>query len=79
MGLTSYYQRFIPHFSALASPLTDLTRSRLPNQVTWTEETEKAFHDLKGALCSRPVLVTPDFSKPLVVQTDASETGVGAV
>jgi hypothetical protein len=47
--------------------------------VKWTEETQKAFQDLKGALCSGPVLVTPDFSKPLVVQTDPSETGVGAI
>ncbi|KAM9546682.1 uncharacterized protein ACWYII_036893 [Salvelinus alpinus] len=74
VGLTSYYRRFIPHFASLAS-LTYLTRSRLPAQVKWTEETEKAFQNLKGALCSEPVLVTPDFSKPLVVQTDASETG----
>ena len=79
VGLTSYYRRFIPHFTSVASPLTDLTRDRLPAQVTWTEETEKAFKDLKSALCSGPVLVTPDFTKPMVVQTDASETGVGAV
>lgn len=79
MGLTSYYRRFIPHFASLASPLTDLTRSRLPAQVTWIAETEKAFQELKGALCSGPMLVTPDFSKPLVVQTNASKTGMGAV
>ena len=79
VGLTSYYRRFIPHFASVASPLTDLTRDRLPAQVTWAEETEKAFQDLKTALCSGPVLVTPDFTKPMVVQTDASETGVGAV
>ena len=79
MGLTSYYRRFIPHFAFLASPLTDLTRSRLPAQVTGTEEMEKDFNDLKGALCFGPVLVTPNFSKPLEVQTDASETRVGAV
>jgi len=40
---------------------------------------ERAFQELKDALCSGPGLVIPDFSKPLVVQTDASETGVGAV
>lgn len=68
VGLTSYYRRIISHFAFLASPLTDLT-----------EEMEKAFQDQKGALCSGPMLVTPDFSKPLVVQTDVSETGVGAV
>ncbi|KAJ8401284.1 hypothetical protein AAFF_G00385150 [Aldrovandia affinis] len=72
MGFTSYYQRFIPNFASLASPLTDLTKSRLPDQVEWTETAEKLFQ----ALCLGPVLVTPDFSKTLLVQTDASETGV---
>jgi hypothetical protein len=43
------------------------------------EDTEAAFQALKDALCSHPVLVTPDFSKNLLVQTDASDTGVGAV
>ena len=76
VGLTSYYWRFIPHFISLASPLTDLTRDRLP---AWTEETEKAFHDLKVTLFSGHVMVALDFVKPLVVQSDVSETGVGAV
>ncbi|KAJ8353327.1 hypothetical protein SKAU_G00208940 [Synaphobranchus kaupii] len=58
------------------APLTDLTKSRLPDRIVWTDETEKAFQGLKDALCSGPVLVTPDFTKPLVVQTDASETRV---
>lgn len=75
MGLTSYYQRFIPHFASLASPLrSDQELSARPDDVD-----RGAFQDLKRALCSGPVLVTPDFSKPLVVQTDVSETGVGAV
>jgi hypothetical protein len=43
--------------------------------VTWTKE--KAFQDLKGALCSGPVLLTPDISKPLVCTT--FETRVDAV
>lgn len=38
----------------------DLTRSSLPAQVKWTEETEKAVQDPKGARCSGPVLVTLD-------------------
>ena len=79
IGLASYYRRFVPHFSSIAAPLTDLTQSRLPDRVLWTGETEKAFLQLKEILCSGPVLVTPDFTKPLLVQTDASETGVGAV
>ena len=43
------------------------------------EVAERAFGDLQRALCSEPVLITPDFSLLLIVHTDASEVGLGRV
>ena len=79
LGLVGKYQRFIPGFATLASPLNDLTRKALPDRVTWSDAAERAFGDLRRALCSEPVLLTPNFSLPLLVHTDASEVGLGAV
>ena len=45
----------------------------------WTEECDKAFNALKSMLTSSPVLSSPDFEKTFIVQTDASNYGVGAV
>ena len=59
----------------MAHPLNELTRKALPDRVRWTETAETAF----GALCCKPVLITPDFSLPLIVHTDASEVGLGGV
>ena len=39
----------------------------------------KAFLSLQHALCSSPVLQSPDFSRPFIMQTDASNRGVIAV
>ena len=79
LGLVGYYQRFIPGFATLASPMNDLTRKTFPDRIQWTEAAEKAFESLRGALCSEPVLITPDFTSPLIVHTDASEVGLGGV
>ena len=48
------------------------------NALRWNEEHESAFEILKKTIVSEPMLRTPDFSLPFVVQTDASETAIGA-
>ena len=60
-------------------PLTDLTKKGQPNLVQWNEIHEKAFQNLKGMLTHDPVLKIADFTKPFWIQTDASDTGIGAV
>ncbi|KAL0176575.1 hypothetical protein M9458_028905, partial [Cirrhinus mrigala] len=79
LGLAGYYRCFIPNFSSLAAPLTDLTRKGQPEKVQWSPEADEAFREIKKALTSEPVLRAPDFSCPFLLQTDASDTGLGAV
>ncbi|KAL0200063.1 hypothetical protein M9458_003250, partial [Cirrhinus mrigala] len=79
LGLAGYYQCCIPSFSSIAAPLTDLTRKGQPERIRWTEEAERAFQDIKRALTTEPVLRAPDFTCPFLLQTDASDTGLGAV
>ena len=38
-----------------------------------------AFTELKSRLTSAPILAFPDFRFPFVLDTDASQTGIGAV
>ena len=45
----------------------------------WTDEFDAAFQELKKRLISAPVLFFPNFDKPFLLDTDGSETGVGAV
>ncbi|KAI2659392.1 Retrovirus-related Pol polyprotein from transposon 17.6 [Labeo rohita] len=54
-------------------------RKGQPEKVCWTPSTEEAFAQIKTALTSSPVLRAPDFSCPFLLQTDASDTGLGAV
>ncbi|KAM9320174.1 gametogenetin-binding protein 2 [Gastrophryne carolinensis] len=79
LGTAGYYRRFVPDYSKIAKPRTDLTKKKVSKQITWTEDCNKAFVALKTALSNSPVLQAPDFSKRFVVQTDASNFGLGAV
>ena len=79
LGLTGYYRRFIPDYSSIAALLTDLTRKFAPTKVVWTEACATAFHKLQELLCRSPVLRSPDFTRPFILQTDASDRGIGAV
>ncbi len=79
LGLAGYYRRFIPDYSELTSPLTDLAKKEVPDTVPWTERCQQVFTQVKAALCGGPLLHSPDFSLPFLLQTDASDRGLGAV
>ena len=77
LGLASYYRSFVKDFSRRAWALTELTKQKTP--FRWGPKEQEAFSDLKAALTSEPVLALPDFSKPFILMTDGSSTGLGAV
>jgi len=77
LGLAQYFRKFIKDFSAIATPLTDLTKKNQP--YVWDENCEFAFERIKYKLTHAPVLALPDFNKPFEVICDASVEGIGAV
>jgi hypothetical protein len=77
LGLAGYYRKFVKHFAIIARPLFNLLKKNTP--FLWTSDTDKAFQLLKQSLVEAPVLSLPDFHKTFVVDTDACDTGVGAV
>lgn len=77
LGFASYYRRFIKDFAKIASPLHRLTEKK--TEYRWSEEADDAFRELKRRLVSAPILAYPRYSDPFILDTDASDRGIGAV
>ncbi len=77
LGAINYYSKFIPQLQTRCAVL-----HRLLKQGTtweWNEEYEQTFLQLRNSLASSETLVHYDEHKPLVICSDASDIGVGAV
>ncbi|GBG75826.1 hypothetical protein CBR_g21071 [Chara braunii] len=77
LGLASYYRKFVRNFSAVAAPLTNLTKK--DTLFLWSLHCQMAFARLKQALTRAPVLKLSDPTLPFVLTSDASQYGIGAV
>lgn len=73
----SWYRKFIPGFSNIARPLTNLLKKSA--KFRFGDAEAEAFNTLKQKLTSAPVLRQPDFAQPFVLRTDASDYALGAV
>lgn len=90
LGFASYYRRFVAGFAKVAAPLHRLIATAEANRNTtrtrttalgsqWTPECQQSFQSLKDQLIRAPVLAYADFTKPFVLEIDASHAGLGAV
>ena len=76
LGFANFYRRFVKNYSLIALPISELTKNDV--KFAWGEEQQKAFVELKRALCSAPVLLIPDPSLPYTLNCDACDYAVGA-
>lgn len=76
LGKATYYSAFIPNLSTRDRPLRDML---LHDSFKWTASAETAYAEIKSALISPQVLMQYDPELPLLLATDASSTGLGAV
>jgi hypothetical protein len=77
LGLAGYYRRFIPNFSKISMPITELLKKG--NKFVCSNDRDEAFKTLKKLLTRSPVLAQPDIAMSFDVYYDASGTGLGCV
>ena len=77
LGFANFYRRFIKGYSKITAPLTNLTRKEV--KFKWSPEAEDAFSSLKQAFCTAPILSHFDFTKPAIIEVDASDFAYGGV
>ena len=77
LGLIGYYRRFIKDFSKITKPFTKCLKKG--EKIEHTDEFIETFKICKNILCNDPLLQYPDFEKPFILTTDASNFAIGAV
>ena len=81
--LMGHYRCFIKDLATIADPLHEYARGdtakKKKERVVLNEAARYAFHKLKKAVMSAPVLAYLDPNKEYLLQTDASRLGLGAV
>ena len=77
LGFANFYRKFIKDYSAVASPLTTLTRKSVP--FTWSPAAAAAFQGLQLAFTSAPILRHYQPELPITIEADASDYAMGCI
>ena len=77
LGYATYYRKFIRNFAHIVEPLNKLLQKE--RQFYWSADCESSFKTIKAAFKDLITLSYPDFTKPFIVDCDASDFGIGGV
>ena len=79
IGAVNYYKEMWPSRAHILAPLTALSGLKKGAKITWTEECEKAFVQMKSMLAADVLIRYPNHNLPFTIETDASDYQMGAV
>ena len=84
LGMGGYLRSFIPSFSMVVAPISDLLRDKRFQgkkahkvKVPWGTSQREAMAKLIEILINPPILALPDWDKPFRLHTDASGSEQG--
>ena len=80
LGFVNFLRSYIPLYACIFGPLESLRKMRKISEELWISSGARiAFEKAKEILSSTPVLHNPDYNLEFILETDASQFGVGAV
>lgn len=77
IGSLNFLRSYIPNVSTVTQPIRELLKADAA--WNWGPEQNEAMDRIKQILTSAPVLKYYDVNKDIILQTDASQSGLGAV
>ena len=77
LGTINFIRRFISNFAELTKHITSMLKK--DSEVKWTEQAKTSFQDIKKAITSAPVLISPHFDKEFFIFSFASHDTIAAV
>lgn len=77
VGLVTFYNRFVPHFTHTMHPIYNLLKKGLKFQ--WGPSQQQAFDSIKELLCDNSLLKLFNSDYETLLETDSSATGIAAV
>jgi hypothetical protein len=78
LGMANYLREYVPLYARICAPLEKLRKVKTIGEE-WTPACQRSFELIKKVLSEAPTLTQADPALPLLVATDASQHGVGAV
>ena len=76
LGLAQYLSKFLPRLSDITKPLRELTQNDI--QWFWGENQQDSFYKTKKAVTETPVFRYYSLEEEVVIQYDASSSGLAA-
>ena len=83
LGVCGYFRGHIPNFARKVKPLTALNRDGIASnatfQASWSSDQQVAFDAIIKDILNVEMLTFLDYDEPILIRTDASVDGCGAV